>query len=98
MARTIIDDRTTGFCKLIVERGTGRILGCHVVGERAADIVQAVAIAMGGGLTVDALARMPLAFPTYLGVLSRAAHRASTASGPDKGAAGDAEGRLRQEL
>ena len=32
--RTIIDGRTTGFCKMIADRATGKILGCHVVGER----------------------------------------------------------------
>ena len=47
------------------------------MGERAADIVQAAAITMGGGIPVDDLARIPLAFPTYVGVLSRAAYRAA---------------------
>lgn len=75
--RTIVDGRTTGFCKLVADRATRRIVGCHVVGERAADIVQAAAIAMAGGVTVDDLARIPLAFPTYVGVLSRAAYRAA---------------------
>jgi dihydrolipoamide dehydrogenase len=28
---------------------------------------------MAGGLTVDALARLPLSFPTYAGILARAA-------------------------
>jgi dihydrolipoamide dehydrogenase len=74
--RTIIDDRTTGFCKLLVERGTHAILGCHVVGERAVEIVQVVAIAMSSGLSVDELVRIPLSFPTYTGILDRAAYRA----------------------
>jgi dihydrolipoamide dehydrogenase len=81
-ARTIIDGRTAGFCKLIAERGTRNILGCHVVGERAAEIVQAIALAMSAGMRVDALARAPLAFPTYAGVLSRAAYRAMRAIDP----------------
>src|SRR5205814_3011804 len=38
--RTIIDGRTMGFCKLIVDRTTCRILGCHVVCERAVEITQ----------------------------------------------------------
>jgi dihydrolipoamide dehydrogenase len=75
--RTVIDGRTAGFCKLIADRATRKIIGCHVVGERAADLVQAVAMAMAGGLEVGALARMPLAFPTYVGILSRAAYRAA---------------------
>jgi len=75
--RTIIDGRTTGFCKLIVERSSGRILGCHVVGERAVDIAQVAAVAMTARMSVDALARVPLSFPTYAGILGRAAARAA---------------------
>ena len=74
--RTIIDDRTEGFCKLLVEHGTRTILGCHVVGERAVEMVQIVAIAMSAGLRVDELVRIPLSFPTYTGILMRAAYRA----------------------
>ena len=76
-ARTIIDGRTTGFCKLMADRSTGKILGCHVVGERAVEIVQVVAIAMAGALRVDQLARIPLSFPTYAGILARTAYRAA---------------------
>jgi pyruvate/2-oxoglutarate dehydrogenase complex dihydrolipoamide dehydrogenase (E3) component len=76
-ARTIIDGRTTGFCKLIADRSSGKILGCHVVGERAVEIAQVVAIAMAGGLRVDVMARIPLSFPTYAGILARAAYRAA---------------------
>jgi pyruvate/2-oxoglutarate dehydrogenase complex dihydrolipoamide dehydrogenase (E3) component len=76
-ARTIIDGQTAGFCKLIADRGTGKILGCHVIGERAVDIVQVVAIAMAGGLRVEDLGRIALSFPTYAGILGRAAYRAA---------------------
>ena len=76
-ARTIIDGRTNGFCKLIADRKTGAILGCHVVGERAVEIVQVVAIAIAAGMQVDQLARVPLSFPTYAGILVRAAYRAA---------------------
>jgi dihydrolipoamide dehydrogenase len=48
-------------------------LGCHVVGERAVETVQLVAVAMVGGMRVDELARVPLSFPTYAGILGRAA-------------------------
>lgn len=74
--RTIIDDRTAGFCKLLVARDTRAILGCHVVGDRAVEIVQIVAIAMASELRVDELVRVPLSFPTYTGILTRAAYRA----------------------
>ena len=75
--RTIIDGRTDGFCKLIVERKTRQILGCHVVGERAVEITQVAAVAMSGNMHVDDLARIPLSFPTYAGVLGRVAATAS---------------------
>ncbi len=71
--RPLIDGRTAGFCKLIVDRATRKILGCHVVGERAVDLVQTATIAMVAGMQVDELARIPLSFPTYTGVLGRAA-------------------------
>ena len=71
--RTIIDGRTNGFCKLIVDRQTRQILGCHVVGERAVEITQVAAVAMAGNMRVDALAQVPLSFPTYAGVLGRVA-------------------------
>jgi len=69
--RTIIDGRTDGFCKLIVDRGTYKILGCHVVGERAVEITQVAAIAIAAGMPVDDLAQVPLSFPTYTAILGR---------------------------
>ena len=77
VTRGIVDGRTVGFCKLIVDRADHRILGCHVVGDRAVDTAQIAAVAMAGGVTVDALARLPLSFPTYAGVLARAAATAA---------------------
>jgi pyruvate/2-oxoglutarate dehydrogenase complex dihydrolipoamide dehydrogenase (E3) component len=71
--RTIIDGHKAGFCKLIVDRETFKILGCHVVGERAVDIVQVAAIAIAGGMRVGDLAGVALSFPTYAGILVNAA-------------------------
>ncbi|MFP2926583.1 dihydrolipoyl dehydrogenase family protein [Pyxidicoccus sp. 3LG] len=70
--RTIVDGRTTGFCKLVVER-SGTVLGCHIVGERAAETAQAAAIAIAARMRVAELARVPFSFPTYTGMLGRAA-------------------------
>jgi pyruvate/2-oxoglutarate dehydrogenase complex dihydrolipoamide dehydrogenase (E3) component len=81
--RTIIDARTDGFCKLIVDREAHTIVGCSVVGDRAVEIVQVVAIAMSSRLRVGDLARITLSFPTYTGVLSRAAYRACEQLGVD---------------
>ena len=75
--RTIIDGRTNGFCKLIVDRASCKILGCHVVGERAIEITQLAAIAIAAGTRVDELAQVPLSFPTYAGILGRVAASAT---------------------
>jgi pyruvate/2-oxoglutarate dehydrogenase complex dihydrolipoamide dehydrogenase (E3) component len=76
-ARTIIDGRTAGFCKLIVDCATYKILGCHVVGERAVEITQVASIAIASGMRVDDLAQVPLSFPTYAGILVRVAAKAA---------------------
>ena len=76
-ARTIIDGRTAGFCKLIVDRSTHKILGCHVVGERAVEITQVASIAIASGMRVQDLAKVPISFPTYAGILGRLAAKAS---------------------
>jgi dihydrolipoamide dehydrogenase len=68
--RTLIDDRTFGFCRLVVDRETHRILGCHVVGEQAVEITQVAALAMAGRMRVEEVARVPLAFPTYTAIVT----------------------------
>ena len=75
--RTIIDGHKIGFCKLIVDRETHRILGCHVVGERAVEITQVAGIVIAAGMPVDDLAQIPLSFPTYAGILARVAASAA---------------------
>ena len=75
--RTIIDGHKIGFCKLIVDRTTCKILGCHVVGERAVEITQVAAIAIAAKMRVDELAHIPLSFPTYAGILARVAASAA---------------------
>ncbi|HYJ51711.1 MAG TPA: NAD(P)/FAD-dependent oxidoreductase [Allosphingosinicella sp.] len=77
--RPIIDGRTAGFAKLIVDRETKRMLGCAVVGERAVDIVQVAAVAMAAEMEVDDLAHFPLSFPTYAGVLAQLAVKSAHA-------------------
>jgi pyruvate/2-oxoglutarate dehydrogenase complex dihydrolipoamide dehydrogenase (E3) component len=82
-SRPIIDGRTTGFCKLVVDGHSRTILGCHVVGERAVELAQIAAVAIAGGVTVDELSRIPLSFPTYTEVVHRAAFAAARTLGSD---------------
>jgi len=76
--RAIIDGQTFGFCKLIVDSKANEILGCHVVGERAVDIVQVASVALAAGVRrVDDLARVAVSFPTYAQILINAAIKAA---------------------
>jgi pyruvate/2-oxoglutarate dehydrogenase complex dihydrolipoamide dehydrogenase (E3) component len=70
--RAIIDGHTEGFCKLVVDRSTQAILGCHIVGERAVELSQVAAVAVASATRVGDLARIPWSFPTYTNVFGRA--------------------------
>jgi mycothione reductase len=48
---------TTGIVKLIAERGTGLLLGAHIMGHQASSIIQPLIQAMSFGLTVPDMAR-----------------------------------------
>ena len=50
--------------KLVVERSTDRVLGCHMVGEHAAEIIQMAAIAVGMGATKADFDRTMALHPT----------------------------------
>ncbi|MBV9321278.1 MAG: NAD(P)/FAD-dependent oxidoreductase, partial [Mycobacterium sp.] len=76
--RAIIDGQSTGLCKLVVDQETSEILGCHVVGEQATDVVQVASMALAAGLRrVDDLARATVSFPTYAEILIATAVRAA---------------------
>lgn len=73
--RAIIDGRTGGACKLIVSRQTRKILGAHVAGEQALEVVQVVAAGMASGLTIEQLADLELAYPTFAQIIGLAARQ-----------------------
>jgi pyruvate/2-oxoglutarate dehydrogenase complex dihydrolipoamide dehydrogenase (E3) component len=77
--RAVIDARTEGFCKLVVHRVSHEILGAHVVGEQAVEIVQIVAAAMAGRMPVEQLAALELAYPTFTAIVGLAARQAAQA-------------------
>lgn len=73
--RAVIDDAATGFCKLIVARETHQILGAHVVGEQALEIIQLVAATMAAKGRIGDLAQLEIAYPTYAAIVGVAARR-----------------------
>ena len=55
---------TTGLFKVIAEASSGRILGVHILGAHAADLVHEAALAMQVGATMTQVAGMIHAHPT----------------------------------
>jgi glutathione reductase (NADPH) len=51
MKHTLTGRDETAMMKLVVERASGRVLGCHMVGPDAAEITQGLAIALKCGAT-----------------------------------------------
>jgi mercuric reductase len=76
--RASYTDTKRGLYKVIWERGSRRVLGIHVVSRNAGDVVQGFALAMKLGATVDDLAHMHHAFPTFAEGLKAAAEEASS--------------------
>ena len=73
MDRAVIDGHPVGFCKLIVDRDSKLVIGAHVVGEQAVEVVSMVAAGITGKLTVDQMADIEFAYPTFAGIVGLAA-------------------------
>jgi mercuric reductase len=54
--RAIVSRNTQGIVKLVIERQSRRILGVHLVGDRAGDVILAGSLAIQMGMTVEQLA------------------------------------------
>ena len=67
--------RNRGFVKVIADRETDEILGVHVFGPSAADLVQQAVIAMKFGSTAKELGNTVFSHPT----VSEALHEAALA-------------------
>lgn len=55
---------TDGLVKMIVDEQSRQIVGCHICGAHAADLIQEVVLAMNTGTTVDTLAQVIHGHPT----------------------------------
>ena len=62
-----------GFVKLIADKETDRILGCHIIGPGAGDLIHEVCVAMEFGASAQDLALTCHAHPTYSEAVREAA-------------------------
>ncbi|EEW24476.1 dihydrolipoyl dehydrogenase [Rhodobacter ferrooxidans] len=62
-----------GFVKLLADKATDRILGCHIIGPGAGDLIHEVCVAMEFGASAQDLALTCHAHPTYSEAVREAA-------------------------
>jgi len=68
-----ITGATTGLCKLIVRRD-GQILGAHIVGENAIELIHTISLAMSENLKIQFFDRFPSASPAFIEIFRNAAY------------------------
>ena len=72
--KALASGESDGFVKLLVDKESGKIIGCHCIGAHAADIIAEAATAMQTGITARRLAFGCIhAHPTISELLSSAA-------------------------
>lgn len=67
--RAAIEGETDGLAKILVDGQTGRLLGAHLVGADADELIHQVAIAMKGHLTWQEMLEVIHAHPTFSEVI-----------------------------
>jgi len=70
-ARTL--NQTTGWIKVLADAETDRVLGVHMIGPRAGDLIAEAAVAMAYGASSEDIARACHAHPTLAETLKEAA-------------------------
>jgi NAD(P) transhydrogenase len=71
----IVGDKD-GVIKLVVDRKTRKVLGCHCIGERASELVHVGQAVMLLGGTIDAFIEMVFNYPTLSEMFKYAAYDA----------------------
>jgi dihydrolipoamide dehydrogenase len=64
---------TDGFVKILADAKTDEVLGIHIIGARAADLIAQAVTAMEFRASAEDIARMSHAHPTYAEAMKEAA-------------------------
>lgn len=71
--RAVVDGETEGFVKILVRRGTDRIVGATIVAAHAGDLISQVSVAMAGNIGLKTLADVIYPYPTQTEAIRRVA-------------------------
>ncbi len=73
--RAVLDDATEGFLRVLLKKGSDRILGATLVAEHAGDMISEIGLAITNGLGLSAIGRTIHPYPTQAEVFRKAADR-----------------------
>ncbi len=62
---TLTQAESIAYAKILVERGSRRIVGAHLLGHHGSDLIHLFALAMRHDISADAVADQLYAFPTF---------------------------------
>jgi pyruvate/2-oxoglutarate dehydrogenase complex dihydrolipoamide dehydrogenase (E3) component len=71
--RAILDDEEDGFVRIVLARGSDRILGATVVAAHAGELISEVTLAMTNGLGLGAIGKTIHPYPTQAEAFRKAA-------------------------
>jgi pyruvate/2-oxoglutarate dehydrogenase complex dihydrolipoamide dehydrogenase (E3) component len=71
--RAVLDGESQGFVKILVRKGTDRILGATIVARHAGEMISEISLAMDGGLGLRTIASVIHPYPTQAEAIKRAA-------------------------
>jgi dihydrolipoamide dehydrogenase len=74
--RAMTGDDTAGFVKLVADDDTGQVLGGHIVGPEASELVGTLTVAVEREMSVDELAGVVFPHPTLLEAIGESADHA----------------------
>lgn len=74
IGKTVAMGETEGFCKLIIDNENNQILGCHIMGLHASDLIQEVVTMMNLGASVEDVQDIIHAHPTLSEIIQNAIH------------------------
>ena len=72
IGKAVAMGETDGFCKMIVDNDNNTILGCHIMGTHASDLIQEVVTMMNLGVTLDIAKDIIHAHPTLSEIIQTA--------------------------
>lgn len=73
--RAVVEDEDSGFAKVLVQRGTDKILGATIVAEHAGELIHEFVLAMKHGIGLGKIADTIHVYPTFSEVARKAGDR-----------------------